>query len=146
MAHWAGLPLTEFRMPIRPTDSSRMLDQPMFPMPVLMLDRYVDRDTAEDDHLINTFGGSAKIKVDSTHTYNGSAPYYNINGVGRPSVRIESVDSWTKGLFLADIKHMPTTTDTSGCGVWPAFWTLGSGTWPYSEYSPFCGRLKSLER
>ncbi|KAJ9605036.1 hypothetical protein H2200_010425 [Cladophialophora chaetospira] len=93
---------------------------------------YVDRDTAEDDGLINTFGGSAQIKVDSTHTYDGNAAYSGINGVGRPSVRIESVDSWTHGLFIADIKHMPTTTDTSGCGVWPAFWTLGSGDWPYS--------------
>ncbi|ETI29013.1 hypothetical protein G647_01466 [Cladophialophora carrionii CBS 160.54] len=93
---------------------------------------YVDEATALADGLINTRGGSAQIKVDSTHKYNGSAPYSGINGVGRPSVRIESIDSWTHGLFIADIKHMPTTTDSSGCGVWPAFWTLGSGTWPYN--------------
>jgi hypothetical protein len=46
---------------------------------------------------------------------------------GRPSVRLESKLSYTKGLFLADIKHMP----GNACGIWPAFWTLGSGEWPY---------------
>ncbi|OAP62282.1 hypothetical protein AYL99_04485 [Fonsecaea erecta] len=93
---------------------------------------YVDEDTAKADGLITFDGGSAQMRVDHKHTYNGSAPYSNINGVGRPSVRIESAKSWTHGLFIADIKHMPTTNDGSGCGVWPAFWTLGSGTWPYN--------------
>jgi hypothetical protein len=70
-------------------------------------------------------GASTYIGVDYTHTYNGSAPYYNINGVGRPSVRIESQKSWTHGLFIADITHMPGGI----CGTWPALWTLGPN-WP----------------
>ncbi len=70
------------------------------------------------------------MRVDSDNTYDGTQPYWLINGVGRPSVRIESAKSWTHGLFIADIKHMPTTKTTSGCGTWPAFWTLGDGTWP----------------
>ncbi|KIW30350.1 uncharacterized protein PV07_06100 [Cladophialophora immunda] len=93
---------------------------------------YVDEATAEADGLITFNGGSAQMRVDHKNPYNGSAPYSGINGVGRPSVRIESIKSWTHGLFVADIKHMPTTKDGSGCGVWPAFWTLGSGTWPYN--------------
>ena len=44
---------------------------------------------------------------------------------GRASVRISSKKTWSKGLFIADILHMP-----EGCGTWPAFWLLGSGTWP----------------
>lgn len=47
------------------------------------------------------------------------------NGVGRSSVRIESKKTYTKGLFIADIQHMP----DSVCGVWPAFWTVGNN-WP----------------
>ncbi|KAF2423697.1 hypothetical protein EJ08DRAFT_559470, partial [Tothia fuscella] len=47
---------------------------------------------------------------------------------GRPSVRIEGTTSYTKGLFIADIAHMP----GNACGVWPAFWTIGSGDWPYN--------------
>lgn len=43
---------------------------------------------------------------------------------GRSSTRLTSQLSWTKGLFLADIVHMPV-----GCGVWPALWTLGPN-WP----------------
>ncbi|KIX96061.1 uncharacterized protein Z520_08316 [Fonsecaea multimorphosa CBS 102226] len=93
---------------------------------------YVDEATAEADGLITFNGGSTQMRVDYKNTYNGSADYYNINNVGRPSVRIESIKSWTHGLFLADLKHMPTTNDGTGCGVWPAFWTLGSGTWPYN--------------
>ncbi|TAQ85301.1 hypothetical protein B7494_g6365 [Chlorociboria aeruginascens] len=44
---------------------------------------------------------------------------------GRKSVRLTSKQSFTKGLFIADIAHMP----DSICGVWPAFWTTGPG-WP----------------
>jgi hypothetical protein len=45
----------------------------------------------------------------------------------RASVRLESVKDWTKGLFIADIKHMP----GNACGVWPAFWTYSATqTWP----------------
>ena len=69
--------------------------------------------------------GSARMNVDSTNTFDSTKAYYNINGVGRPSVRIESKSSWTHGLIVADIAHMP-----FACGAWPAFWTLGSGTWP----------------
>lgn len=45
---------------------------------------------------------------------------------GRGSVRLSSKKTYTKGLFVADIQHMPV-----GCGVWPAFWTFGPN-WPSS--------------
>jgi beta-glucanase (GH16 family) len=40
------------------------------------------------------------------------------------SVRISSVDKWSSGLIIADFAKMP-----HGCGVWPAFWTVGA-KWP----------------
>ncbi|KAF9044712.1 glycoside hydrolase family 16 protein [Hymenopellis radicata] len=46
-------------------------------------------------------------------------------GVYRDSVRISSYAQYNTGLFILDLNHAPW-----GCGVWPAFWTLGSGTWP----------------
>ncbi|KAG0649466.1 putative endo-1 [Hyphodiscus hymeniophilus] len=46
-------------------------------------------------------------------------------GTGRKSVRISSQKSWTHGLFISDIVHMPGGI----CGVWPAHWTLGPN-WP----------------
>lgn len=70
------------------------------------------------------------MRVDDQNYYDGNADYYLINGVGRPSVRIESNSRWTHGLFVADIIHIPTTTNGDGCSVWPAFWTLGGGDWP----------------
>ncbi|TPX16890.1 uncharacterized protein E0L32_003452 [Thyridium curvatum] len=45
---------------------------------------------------------------------------------GRASVRVTSKKAYTRGLFVADITHMP-----EGCGVWPAFWTFGPN-WPSS--------------
>ena len=45
---------------------------------------------------------------------------------GRASVRLSSKKTYDKGLIIADIAHMPGGI----CGVWPAFWMLGSGTWP----------------
>ncbi|KAF5000967.1 hypothetical protein FGRMN_1337 [Fusarium graminum] len=44
---------------------------------------------------------------------------------GRPSVRLESKDTFQYGLFIADFKHMP----ISQCGTWPAFWAYGAN-WP----------------
>ncbi|KAE9387848.1 glycoside hydrolase family 16 protein [Gymnopus androsaceus JB14] len=62
--------------------------------------------------------GNAVIKVDDTHTVQ--------NPQNRNSVRITTQDWYAVGsLWIIDLVHMP-----FGCSVWPAFWTLGSGTWP----------------
>lgn len=44
--------------------------------------------------------------------------HQNLYGLdqGRPSVRIESKESFNQGLFVADFLHMP----ASECGLWPA--------------------------
>ena len=44
----------------------------------------------------------------------------------RGAVRLESKKSYNHGLFVADIIHMPGGT----CASWPAFWLLGTETWP----------------
>jgi len=45
---------------------------------------------------------------------------------GRESVRMEASETFNHSLIVADIYHMP-----GGCGVWPAFWLLGTGLpWP----------------
>ncbi|EKG19108.1 Glycoside hydrolase family 16 [Macrophomina phaseolina MS6] len=84
---------------------------------------YVNETTALTTGLIQ-FGdyGTPRWGVDTTHNYTLGKDW------GRPSIRLESKRSWTHGLFLADIAHMP----GAACGVWPAFWTLGSGAWPYN--------------
>lgn len=56
------------------------------------------------------------MKVDNTNTYP--------SGGQRPSVRISSKKGYTSGLIVLDVQSMP-----YGCGVWPAFWTVGSA-WP----------------
>ena len=85
---------------------------------------YVDRATAEQQALIG-YGGAS-----------GSANSSIIMGVdhktlnpanGRRSVRVTSQKSFTHGLFLADIAHMPGNI----CGVWPAYWMFGPN-WPSS--------------
>ncbi|TVY62767.1 putative endo-1,3(4)-beta-glucanase, partial [Lachnellula suecica] len=64
--------------------------------------------------------GASYMGVDHTTTLSTSGP-------GRNSVRITSKKSWTHGLFIADIEHMPGGI----CGTWPAFWMLGPN-WPYN--------------
>ncbi|TVY13760.1 putative endo-1,3(4)-beta-glucanase [Lachnellula arida] len=64
--------------------------------------------------------GAMYIGVDHSTTLSTSAP-------GRKSVRISSKKSWTHGLFIADIAHMPGGI----CGTWPAFWSFGPN-WPNS--------------
>lgn len=59
--------------------------------------------------------------------------YLNQAPNGRQSVRIQSIKNWPSGgLFIADIIHMPSTSTSGGCSTWPAFWTLGTGPWPYN--------------
>lgn len=47
-------------------------------------------------------------------------------GQNRNSVRISSNAQYQTGLFILDVDRAPW-----GCGVWPAFWTIGNGQWPY---------------
>ncbi|KAH8694301.1 putative endo-1,3(4)-beta-glucanase [Talaromyces proteolyticus] len=58
-------------------------------------------------------------------TYIGVDTKNNAEGTGRQSVRLTSTASYTHGLFILNLAHMP----GSICGTWPAFWTLGSD-WP----------------
>jgi len=63
------------------------------------------------------------------HVYIG-VDYWAVAPDGRPSVRIESKDMFTHGLFLMDVEHMP-----YGCGVWPAVWV---------SFLPPCGDESGL--
>ena len=80
---------------------------------------YVDRATAATSTLVATAPQASNaiyLGLDSTTP----------NTPKRNSVRLNSQKTYNKGLFVIDLAHMPT-----GCGVWPAFWLLGSGaTWP----------------
>ncbi|OWZ79018.1 hypothetical protein C366_02524 [Cryptococcus neoformans Tu401-1] len=80
---------------------------------------YVDNATAFKDGLAFwTSDGIPGIQVD--HWSDTSI------GANRNSVRITTKSLFEGGLFIIDLALMPW-----GCGVWPAFWTLGyEGTWP----------------
>ncbi|KAK8197336.1 concanavalin A-like lectin/glucanase domain-containing protein [Phyllosticta capitalensis] len=81
---------------------------------------YVNQTYAQEDGLISNTSDRVYIGVDTTHTYN----VYSDRG--RPSVRLQSSQSYTHGLFILDLNHMP-----YGCGTWPAWWTVGDiNTWP----------------
>ncbi|KAK9436254.1 Concanavalin A-like lectin/glucanase [Metarhizium brunneum] len=80
--------------------------------------QYVDGQTANQEGLAVYAKGGIYMGVDSK-TKNPPN--------GRKSVRVSSKKSFTRGLFIADIAHMP----GSICGTWPAFWLLGPG-WPSS--------------
>jgi hypothetical protein len=68
---------------------------------------YVDENTASDAGLIYASGNATYVGVDSSHVASGS---------GRQSVRLTSTASYTHGLFVLDLAHMP----GSVCGSWPA--------------------------
>ena len=76
---------------------------------------YVDQSTASTNGLISTGGGSVYIGVDHSNTASS----------GRQSVRLQSTQTYTHGLVILDLEHMP----GSVCGTWPAFWMLGNN-WP----------------
>ncbi|WRT63407.1 uncharacterized protein IL334_000312 [Kwoniella shivajii] len=89
------------------------------PDPTLGLVTYVDNMTAFGSGLAFWTGdGKPGIQVD----------HFKSTPVGTPqnSVRINTKAMFAGGLFIIDLALMPW-----GCGVWPAFWTLGyNGEWP----------------
>ncbi|GAO13863.1 uncharacterized protein UV8b_03905 [Ustilaginoidea virens] len=79
---------------------------------------YVDSNTANKEGLAGYAKGGIFMGVD----YKTKNP-----AMGRKSVRVTSHKAFTRGLFIADIAHMP----GSICGTWPAFWMFGPN-WPVS--------------
>lgn len=67
---------------------------------------YQNQQSAQSMGLINSTTGNIKMMVDST----------NQTPNGRPSVRITSNKSYSSGLVVVDIEHMPGGV----CGTWPA--------------------------
>lgn len=93
---------------------------------------YQTRANAQAKGLIgyNTAKNRAFVGVDSTTVLTGSTAR------GRASVRLESRKQYTKGMFVADLYHMPEEV----CGIWPAFWTVNA----YDDY-PKWGEIDILE-
>ncbi|KAL2758658.1 glycoside hydrolase family 16 protein [Sodiomyces alcalophilus JCM 7366] len=79
---------------------------------------YRNRADAEALGLIRTVGTDVYIGVDHT-----SVTQYP--GTGRSSVRLESKQTYNKGLFIARFSHLPKPV----CGTWSAFWSTGD-PWP----------------
>lgn len=98
---------------------------------------FVDEETANATALAG-FLPSSSSSSSSAGNNNGSAnPVYlgvdsttvlsGAGGPGRNALRMYSTRTYEHGLVIADIAHMPGGI----CGVWPAFWMLGtSATWP----------------
>lgn len=83
---------------------------------------YKDAHTADSSSLAGFANGGIYLGAD----------YTNTTTTGRASTRVTSVDTFTKGLFIADIAHMPAGVGAGGsCGIWPAFWMFGPN-WPTS--------------
>lgn len=85
---------------------------------------YVDEATAKSMGLYKTVGADVMFGVDSTETLNSA----DGGDKGRKSVRLEGKKDYNQGLFVIDVKAMP-----SVCGMWPAFWSLGREPWSVSD-------------
>ncbi|RDB28968.1 putative glycosidase C21B10.07 [Hypsizygus marmoreus] len=81
---------------------------------------YVNRSRAFDQGLVYT-------QEDGTVIMKGDDTKWLEKGVYRDSVRISSKKQYNTGLFVLDLNRAPW-----GCATWPAFWTLGTGNWPFN--------------
>ncbi|KIY71643.1 glycoside hydrolase family 16 protein [Cylindrobasidium torrendii FP15055 ss-10] len=79
---------------------------------------YVNVSAAWDKGLVG-YGDNGEVLMKGDNTT------WLAEGAYRDSVRVSSYAQYNTGLFILDLNHAPW-----GCGIWPAFWTLGSGTWP----------------
>ncbi|PFH54498.1 glycoside hydrolase family 16 protein [Amanita thiersii Skay4041] len=96
---------------------------------------YVNRSDAFSKNLVY-------VQNDGTVIMKGDNTNFLDRGVFRDSVRISSKAQYNTGLFVLDlnrapwgcgtidIKEVQNTMMTVLTGVWPAFWTVGSGNWP----------------
>ena len=75
---------------------------------------FVDQDDALNSGLLKLDNGQIIMAADNV----------NDTSTGRRSVRVQSNPTFTEAIFIIDLEHMP-----SGCGTWPAFWTVGPN-WP----------------
>ncbi|KAL5450962.1 hypothetical protein PMIN07_008712 [Paraphaeosphaeria minitans] len=69
--------------------------------------QYVTKEVAASTPLIGNSSDLIYIGVDDSNVYTPG-------GVGRPSVRLQSKLTFTEGLFVIDLTHIPV-----GCGTWP---------------------------
>ena len=68
---------------------------------------YVDETTARNLGMIDDSTPAVKFGVEFANDYPTG---------GRPSIRIQSKATYNKGLFIADVEHMPGGI----CGTWPS--------------------------
>lgn len=74
---------------------------------------------ATSSHLVRTYGGDTYLGVDFTTPL-------TINGLGRGSVRIDSKKTYQEGLFIVDLKHMPSSTCGTVCRINVVFSNVGN--------------------
>ena len=51
------------------------------------------------------------------------------SGRGRDSIRVSTSKTYQHALVVLDLAHMP----GNACGIWPAFWMLGTGSSPWFD-------------
>jgi len=93
---------------------------------------YVPQNTALDSHYI----GLANHTLANNSVYIGVEHTKPSPDSGRESVRITSNQTWTHGLILIDLCHIPT-----GCGTWPALWFVA----PEGQYPGTTGEIDVVE-
>lgn len=71
---------------------------------------YQNKSEAQRLGLVQTVGDVSIIRVDS------DTVIADPTGYGRKSVRVESLNAYNHGLFIADFSHLPQQL----CGIWPA--------------------------
>ena len=75
--------------------------------------KFVSRDEALSSSLLSLSEGTVRMAAETTDT---SSP--------RRSIRVQSKALFSGAIFIIDLNHIPT-----GCGTWPAFWSVGPN-WP----------------
>lgn len=102
-------------------DANNFFDEFSFftePDPTFGFVEYVDQETAFNMGMAGVENNVVRFGADTTESNPAN---------GRKSTRLTSNTAFTKGLFIADIPHMPSNV----CGSWPAFWLFGPD-WPHS--------------
>ena len=117
LRQWLDISLKLSSHMIRHTAMSSKSNLSGFQQLLTGIPRYVNESVAITNGYATTNNDSVTISVDTTNKWPNGGP-------GRPAVRIISDNTYTHGLFVLDLSHMP-----YGCGTWPAFWLLGPD-WP----------------